>query len=172
MIKVAITGPEASGKSELAQQLAHYYSTSYAPEFARTYLEGLPRKYNIEDLDKITLGQINEEESAIVRADEICFFDTDMLVMQVWSSFRFDKISPVIERALSERSYDFWLLCKPDLPWKDDPLRESPDQEERDELFNIYHNLLSENHPKDFSVIEGFGTDRFRKALSVVQRLI
>lgn len=171
LIKIAITGPEASGKSELAAALAKYYNTAYAPEYARKYLENKNGQYSFQDLDKIALGQIKNEELAVKRAREICFFDTDMLVMYVWSSFRFGKVSPLIKKALSQREYDHWLLCKPDLPWEEDPLRESPNQKEREELFQIYEDYLKLNFPSQFTIVEGLGANRLNTAISAIEDL-
>ena len=39
-----------------------------------------------------------------------------------------------------ERHYDLWLLCKPDMPWQADPLRENP--HDRDRLFGVYEGML------------------------------
>ncbi len=169
MIKIAITGPEASGKSELSKKLAAHFQTSFAPEFAREFLEKSNGAYNFDDLDQIARGQIANEEDALKKASQVCFFDTDMLVLHVWSSFRFGKVSHLIKNVLQERLYDFWLLCKPDLPWEADPLRESPDQKERDELFEIYRDYLERNYPGRFAVIEGYGNERFQKAVKVVE---
>ncbi|VAW30185.1 hypothetical protein MNBD_BACTEROID07-850, partial [hydrothermal vent metagenome] len=36
--RIAITGPESTGKSELAAWLASAYQTSWVPEYAREYL--------------------------------------------------------------------------------------------------------------------------------------
>ena len=37
--KIAITGPESTGKSELARQLASHYNTVWVPEYAREYID-------------------------------------------------------------------------------------------------------------------------------------
>ncbi|MFK8006949.1 MAG: AAA family ATPase [Saprospiraceae bacterium] len=55
--KIILTGPESTGKSTLARQLAQVYNTVWVPEFARTYLEGLNRPYRGDDLLKIAKGQ-------------------------------------------------------------------------------------------------------------------
>lgn len=139
MKRVAITGPEGSGKSILAAGLSDVFSTSYASEYAREYLAMLNKPYSSSDLDIICAGQLRLEVSAISRATELCFFDTDMLVMDVWSKFRFGNSSSYISRAYNDISYDAYLLCYPDLIWEADGMRESPDLKERLELFEMYN---------------------------------
>ena len=39
IIKIALFGPESTGKTTLAKQLADYYETEWVPEFARDYLQ-------------------------------------------------------------------------------------------------------------------------------------
>ncbi len=39
--KIAIIGPESTGKSELCQHLARIYDTEWVPEYARFYLDRL-----------------------------------------------------------------------------------------------------------------------------------
>ncbi|MFT6355054.1 MAG: nicotinamide riboside kinase, partial [Cryomorphaceae bacterium] len=89
MIRIAITGPESSGKSDLAKALANHFDTVYALEFARDYLEENGSEYSFEDLNEICKGQIAQEEMALAAAKKICFFDTDMLVLKIWSNYRF-----------------------------------------------------------------------------------
>ena len=38
-IKIVLYGPESTGKSTLAKQLAEYYKTDYVQEYAREYLQ-------------------------------------------------------------------------------------------------------------------------------------
>jgi deoxyadenosine/deoxycytidine kinase len=39
LIKIAIYGPESTGKTTLSNQLADHFKTEWAPEFARDYLQ-------------------------------------------------------------------------------------------------------------------------------------
>jgi nicotinamide riboside kinase len=43
-------------------------------------------------------------------------------------------------------------LCRPDIPWEEDPLREHPEQ--REQLFDLYHKSLIE-HNLPFTIVEG-----------------
>ena len=45
VIRVAITGPESTGKSSLCKALANHYNTLWVPEYAREYCESIGRDY-------------------------------------------------------------------------------------------------------------------------------
>lgn len=167
-VRIAVTGPESSGKSVLTQALAAHFHTSYAPEFAREYLSSSGGAYDVHDLDRICRGQIRNEERAIQSAARLCFFDTDMLVIKIWSQFRFGTVSERIRRAVEERTYHFRLLCKPDLPWTPDPFRESPDPAERMELFAMYRRELDEAKA-DYFIVEGQGENRLNTTLKFLE---
>ncbi len=55
---ITIVGPESSGKTTLARELASRYSAPWVPEYARKYLEGLGRPYDENDLVRIAQGQL------------------------------------------------------------------------------------------------------------------
>ena len=167
MIRISITGPENSGKSDLAKALAEHFQTAYAKEFAREYLAEPDGRYGFEDLTEICKGQIRAEEIAEAEATDICFFDTDMLVLFVWAKYRFGKIPEIISEQYRNRHYDHYLLCSPDLPWSPDPFRESPSREEREQLFSIYKKEL-EGKKASFSVVEGKGDVRVGSALKAL----
>lgn len=167
ILKIAVTGPESSGKSELSIALAEHYGTSYAPELARVFLEKSDGKYNCNDLIAIAKGQLGNEEKALRRAKNLCFFDTDMLVLKVWAEFRFGKVPEFIENAFQRKRYDHYLLCKPDLTWEADAFRESPNQSERDLLFRIYVSEL-EKIGASYHIISGVGEERLKSAVSFI----
>lgn len=55
---ITIVGPESSGKTTLARQLAADIGCPWVPEYARKYLEVLGREYNEDDLSLISEGQL------------------------------------------------------------------------------------------------------------------
>ena len=74
MKKVVIIGPESTGKSTLANQLAEHYNTTWCPEFAREYLLEHGRDYNFDDLLNIARGQVELEratEPKLIRSPEV-----------------------------------------------------------------------------------------------------
>jgi nicotinamide riboside kinase len=61
MYKIAILGPESTGKSELAKALATYYKGEWVPEYAREYVEQLVEPYTFEDVCIIAQKQIEQQ---------------------------------------------------------------------------------------------------------------
>ena len=96
VIRVAIVGPECTGKTDLARFLANQYHTAWVPEFARAYLETLNRPYTKEDLTTIATGQLSVENSIAQQANRIVFCDTNLLVVKIWSEFKYGSCAPEI----------------------------------------------------------------------------
>lgn len=140
LTRIAIVGPECTGKSELAAYLADHFNTVWVPEYARGYLDNLVRPYEREDLLTIAHGQVRLEKEWALSANELLFCDTTLLVIKVWSEFKFGTCDPEIIRSLESTSYDLHLLTYVDIPWENDPQREHPDK--REELFEIYRDEL------------------------------
>ena len=167
MFKIAITGPESTGKTALAKQLADHYKTVWVPEYSREYLEKSNGLYSEKDLIPILNGQLEAETEFASLANKFLFCDTDPLVIWIWSKVKFGKVDPRIEKTLQDHPYDFYLLTNPDLPWEKDKLRENEDW--LDELFEMYLNKLIElGHP--YAVISGSGIDRLKCAIEALHK--
>lgn len=128
--KIAVTGPESSGKTTLCRALSVSFGTIWTPEYARYYLPRLGRKYIFSDLVQVGKGQLQWQQRDAGRARGILFCDTDLVGIKVWSDYRFGATDPWILGQLQQNPYDLTLLCHPDIPWTPDPLRENPDDRE------------------------------------------
>jgi nicotinamide riboside kinase len=136
--KIVITGPESSGKTTLATQLAARLNTIHVPEFARTYLTWLGRPYQNSDLTAIFNGQIAWEHWYASKANEYLICDTDWTVMDIWRRDRGLTGVPVSQQS----PWHLAVLCTPDFDWQPDPLREHPTQ--RWDFFQRYQQLLEQ----------------------------
>lgn len=170
--KIVVIGPESTGKSTICSLLAQHFNCLWCEEFARTYLLENGTNYTFSDLATIAKGQLKLEDKytsiALDQKQDYLFLDTDMYVMKVWCEFVFNNVHDFIENELNIRKYDLYLLCDTDLPWVKDELREYPDVETRQQLFNIYHSiLLSQSTP--FTIINGTYEERLQKAILAVQ---
>ncbi|MCX7696718.1 MAG: ATP-binding protein [Bacteroidales bacterium] len=167
-IKIAITGPESTGKTSLAQQLAEYYRTIWVPEFAREYLDRLQRPYQYEDILYIAQQQMKLEDEATLKAP-LVFLDTELLVTKIWCEFKYGKCHQWILEEIKKRTYDLVLLCYIDIPWEYDPQREHPQQ--REELWNLYYHQIFEYY-ESVEIIQGLGYDRLLNAIHAISKRI
>ncbi len=165
MHRILFTGPESTGKSEIARLLAEHYHTAWVPEYAREYLEKLGQPYREADLLLIAKRQLALEDQLAPLSSRFLFVDTGMLVMKVWSEYKYGRCHPWILEQLQTRHYSLRVLCGIDIPWAPDPQRENPN--ERQELYDIY---LQELKSLGAPFIELWGNrqerlERMRKAM-------
>lgn len=167
--KVAIIGPECTGKSDLSAYLAEKFKTGWVPEYARGYIDNLVRPYELHDLITIAHGQLRLEDSYARTANKVLFCDTNLYVIKVWSEFKFGECPAEITASLVSRQYDLYLLTYVDIPWEEDPQREHPHK--RDELYEIYvREMKAQSVP--FVEIRGERELRRKSAVEAVTKLL
>jgi NadR type nicotinamide-nucleotide adenylyltransferase len=164
MLKVVVIGPESTGKSTLSEQLAAHYQTVWVQEFARHYLEELPRPYEQQDLLTIAEGQLALEDKLAAQANKLLICDTDLHVIKVWSEHKYGTCDPQIQEHIATRPYDLYLLTYIDIPWEEDPQREYPDPAMREYFYNVYKDLVAAS---GVPWVEIKGSSEERKSLAV-----
>ena len=164
MKKVLITGPESSGKSFLAEALSEMTKGVWVNEFAREYLEK-NANYREKDLLAIAKGQKESEYRAWNMNTPFVFSDTGIEVVSIWSEVKYARVNKQITNLLDLKSYDAILLCRPNIPWYEDPLREHP--KDREYLFNKYKEFLNLHRVK-FSIIDKPLPERVKQAVSII----
>lgn len=163
--KIAVTGPESTGKSLLCEQLAAHYNTVYVPEYAREYVGNLDRPYRQEDILIIAKEQVAREKRAEAFANGILFCDTELLVAKIWEMYKYHTCHPWILQQIERNRYDLFLLCDIDLPWEPDPLREYPHM--RKFFFDWFRREL-DDHALPYRVISGDKQERRNNAIDVI----
>lgn len=167
--KIVVIGPECTGKSTLSAWLATHYNTRWVPEYARKYIEELPRPYEERDLLTIARGQLQLEDTAQHGANNVLICDTNLYVIKIWSEFRFGRCHPEILEMIATRPYDLYLLSYVDVPWEEDPQREHPDK--REELYQIYLTEMK-NQPVPFVEVKGDAGQRQAIARDAIDRIM
>jgi nicotinamide riboside kinase len=165
-IKIVLTGAESTGKSFLSRTLSSFYNGVYVPEFARTYIENLHRKYTYADIEYIARKQI-EDEVKLNQDHTIIFFDTWLIITKVWFDFVYNKHPLWLHQAIVSSNISLFLLCNIDMPWEDDPVRENGGVN-RQKLHNLYINEL-EKYGFKYRIVEGIGEQRVVNAKNIVQ---
>jgi len=173
-IKVVLFGPESTGKTTLARQLARYYHSVWVPEYAREYLQN---KWNNErktcepkDLLPIAIGQMNLENNLAQKTDSVLICDTDLLETKVYSETYYSgTCHPLIEKYALTNNYELYFLTYIDTPWEADDLRDKPN--ERQAMFNAFETTLKQ-YDKPFITLKGSKKERFNKAIKCIDKLL
>lgn len=131
IIKIALVGPESTGKTTLSQALATEYQTIWVEEYAREYLQNkwdnVQKTCQPEDLLPIAKGQIKLENEALAKANTFLFCDTNLLVTYIYSKIYYKSVEDWLKKCTKEHEYDLTFLTDIDVPWTKDDLREAPD---------------------------------------------
>ncbi len=165
IFKIAIVGPESTGKSTLSARLAEHYRTVWVPEFARQYIERTGPSYTLEDVIRIAHGQLMLEDEMAGRASRLLICDTNLIVIRVWLEHRFSVCPAWIDDTIRKRKYDIHFLTDIDIPWTDDPQREHPHL--RDHLFSRYRETL-QDFQIPFHILSGNEDQRLARAVDII----
>jgi nicotinamide riboside kinase len=172
VIKIALFGPESTGKTTLAKQLAEYYETEWVPEFARDYLqEKWEENQHIcvaDDMLPIAYGQVALENKKLASAKKYLFSDTNLMVTKVFSEMYYGFCDPLLNDAALEHEYDLFFLTDIDVPWEKDDIRDTPDG--RESVFSVFKQTLIDTK-KPYITLSGNKESRLAKATSIIDNL-
>jgi len=168
-LRIAITGPESTGKSWIAEQLAIHYNTLFVDEYARTYINMLNRPYTEDDILNIAQNQLINEDKMAKIANQLLFCDTELTVCKIWSEVKYNRCHPWITQMVNEHIYPLYLLMDIDMEWQEDPQREHPQM--REKLFELYKDSL-ESRGVNFKIISGQGKNRLRFAIESIAEFL
>lgn len=168
--KIVLYGPESTGKTTLAIELAKYFDVPWVPEFAREYLQNVwdkeKRVCEPRDLLPIAIGQMEIENRLSKETDSILICDTNLFETMVYSKYYYgENCDPLLEKYAKKNHYDLYLLTNIDIPWVKDDLRDKPN--ERKESFEIFKSELIQNN-LPFQIIEGNNKERLKKAIEYI----
>ena len=168
MIRIAIIGPECSGKTSLAAALADYYQVEWFEEYAREYLTKTNGEYEEQDLTVIAKKQEELRENVDLHYP-VLIYDTENITIKIWSAVKYGHVNPDLEGLVNAQQFDYFFLCSPEgIAWQEDPLRESPNT--RHELFSYYKEELKERK-LPFTVLRGSLGQRMDEAADLIDEL-
>lgn len=165
LIKIAIVGPESTGKSTISEQLADHYQTVWVPEYARSYCEKLTAPCTWQDEINMFRGQLELEQQMALSARRILICDTTFITVKIWSDHMFGSAPQEVLDKLPHHPYDLYLLMNIDLPWQEDPLRDFPDK--REHFMEVWYTELKALNANYF-LISGSDNDRLQNAIQCI----
>ncbi len=169
IIKIAIVGPESTGKSTMSAYLAEHYHTVWVPEFARGYCEKLTESCTWQDEINMFYGQLALEDEYLPKANRLLICDTTFITVKIWSDHTFGSTPQEVLDELPRHPYDLYLLLNIDLPWEEDPLRDFPHM--REHFMDVWHKELNALEA-NYVVISGSEQGRYDEAVGVIDSFL
>lgn len=167
-IRIAITGPESTGKTELTRALSNHYKAIWIPEFARNYVRKLNSNYTYNDVVIIAKRQIEQYKQSQTRSKFI-FFDTWLIITKIWFKEVYGKYPGWLDESLREYPIDLFLVCNTDIVWVFDSVRENEDS--RDYLLHQYIKEI-ENLNIPYRLISGKDDKRRQNAIGAIEAFL
>ncbi len=171
--RVAIIGPESTGKTTLSQALAAHFQTHWVPEYMRGYCQILwdesRQICRQEDLLPIAQGQIESENRLAQITRDVLICDTCLWELVVYAYLYFGECPPDLEAAALSSHYDTVLLTDIDVPWVADDLRDKP--QEREKILALFQDFLKRNHIA-FTLLSGSHEQRLQQAVDLIENAL
>ena len=195
-LRIAVYGPESTGKTRLAEKLAAHFGAPLVPEYAREFWDA-HGAITLGDIPGIAREQWRREDEAAGKchvlsdtsqgkpltkchvigdsgalSPSLLICDTEALTTMLWSDLLYGTCPDDIRRGAEERckNYALYLLLDIDLPFAPDPQRCFPDPADREKCRRIWHGALERRH-LPFEQITGDWAAREQRAIHLVTAL-
>lgn len=147
-LRIAVYGPESTGKTRLAGKLAAHFQAPLVAEYARERWEQHGGALGLEDMLPIAKEQWRREDEAAARADRLVICDTDALTTILWSDLLYGTCADEVRRGAEKRCRDYalYLLLDIDVPFAPDPQRCFPEPADREKCMRVWRGALERRH--------------------------
>ena len=177
--KICFVGPESTGKSVCAENLAKHFKTIYVPEYAKSVISSQQGKFYEKNVVEVMQAQINTEKVLAKFSNKLLMCDSDPMTTQVYAQELFSKFKEFpkhLQEIVNNCEYDLTFLFKPDIntAYVDDVHRNVLSDElkkQRNYFFTIFEKKLI-FHKRKYIVIEGTYEERFEQCKNACLKLI
>jgi NadR type nicotinamide-nucleotide adenylyltransferase len=168
--RICIVGAESTGKTTLAQALAHELNSPWVPEYLRAFCSTRGRTPRIEEqaliLETQIVHELASEQTAKTNGSRYVICDTAPLMTAVYSDYIFSDKSLYERAIMHHRSYALTLLLTNDLPWVEDGIKR--DGAHVRQPINAMIRAQLEQHRLPYATIAGVGHERTATALRAI----
>ncbi|MBI3886341.1 MAG: ATP-binding protein [Opitutae bacterium] len=181
-LRIAVYGPESTGKTRLAEKLAAHFGAPLVAEYARE-LWDRQGALTLEDMLPVSREQARREDEAaatchVLRdkpagANSLVVCDTDALTTMLWSDLLYGTAPDELRRSAEQRcrNYALYLLLDIDVPFAPDPQRCFPDPADREKCMRVWRGAL-ERRRLPCVEIRGNWAERERAAIAAVDEIL
>lgn len=173
--KVAILGPESTGKSVISKNLAEHYKTEFVEEYGRTFYEMNGNKIdNVEDFITISKRRQEIENSKVIKSNKILICDTEDITTYYLSKEYFpgyvnNQVDSFFKEKIEKSNYDIYILLSPDCDAVQDGTRVF--LEKRKNHYKIIKDMVIKKKVNFFEV-GGDWNNRFIKSIEIIDRYL
>ena len=169
--RVVLLGAESTGKSTLAAALAERYATVWNPEYGRPYTQ-IGRRADAPwtswEFTHIARIQCWYEDFLAALAERVLFTDTDAFTTAVFHEVYLGQPATAFPELVA-RTYDLYLVCGLDAPWRHDGIREF---EEQRRWMHERYLARAETSGRPWLLVEGPLAQRLEAASAAVDRVL
>jgi len=158
-------GPESTGKTTLARELAMHFGSVVVPEFGRLYCEIFGNACDVDDLRAIRRGHDLLAAAGRRKARGILILDTDAVMTAIWADILTGTRPADLDRI--DDPAELYLLCDIDVPFAPDSIRYFPDPGTRANMFAQCRAEL-EKRKLAFVTIRGSRGQRLAEAVKAI----
>lgn len=183
-LRVAIIGPEASGKTELAKFLAATFGGAATEEYARRYFaeRKLPADYALSAAE---MREVMQGQRELEQGNGLLFIDASTIHGPLYAAltrktgamqFDYTAVDAEVMALAASAGYDAIIICYPHskLGWVDDGMRSMPDLNDRAAFAHACEVFVAEHYADTtcMKVDAGSWPERELQAIENMKKLL
>jgi len=178
--RIAVFGPESTGKTMLAGKLAAHFRVPLVAEYAREFWDR-HGAITLEDMLPIAREQWHREDESArlckglggMAARKFVICDTDALTTVLWSDLLYGTCPEELRRIAEKRAknYALYLLLDIDVPFTPDPQRCFPNPDDREKGMRVWRGAL-DRRGLPYELIQGDWAAREQRAIAAIERVL